>query len=79
MWGALFYKVYSGFADNLFEMFELAMLFLFDLLEFCIYLFLINGISVMSIMNAITLKHINHGKNSRRIKEMGRKVCSHIQ
>ncbi len=26
MWGALFYKVYSGFADNLFEMFELAML-----------------------------------------------------
>ena len=48
MWGALFYKVYSGFADNLFEMLELTMLFLFDLLEFCIYLFLINGISVMS-------------------------------
>ncbi len=22
MWGALFYKVYLGFADNLFEMFE---------------------------------------------------------
>ena len=78
MWGALFYKVYSGFADNLFEMFELAMLFwqIFDFLHiFVPYKWHFCNVA----MNVITLKHINHGKNSRRIKEMGRKVCSHIQ